>query len=76
MDAHGRMDARNRKHKLMSQAKLESRRRKDREAIRNARRQILMDQSAPVANGNKIILAVLAVGLVSGFLILQVVNIV
>jgi hypothetical protein len=76
MDAHGRIVARDRKLKLMSQARWESQRRKWREAIINARRQISMDEFAPVANGNKIIIAVLAVGLVSGFLILLAVNIV
>ena len=91
------MDARNRKYKLMSKGKLEDRRRKDRETIRTARRQMdqfdrrqmdqfdrrqmdqfdrkQMDQFDQEINRSKVIFAAL-VGLISGFLILQIVGIV
>ena len=83
------MDARIRKYKLMSKGMLEDRRRKDRETIRTARRQMdqfdrrqmdqfdrrQMDQFDQEINRSKVIFAAL-VGLISGFLILQIVGIV
>jgi hypothetical protein len=83
------MDVRNRKYKLMSKGKLEDWRRKDRETIRTARRQMdqfdrrqmdqfdrrEMDQFGREINRSKVIFAAL-VGLISGFLILQIVGIV
>ena len=99
------MDARIRKYKLMSKGMLEDRRRKDRETIRTARRQMdqfdrwqmdqfdrkqmdqfdrrqmdqfdrrQMDQFDQEINMSKVIFAAL-VGLISGFLILQIVGIV
>jgi hypothetical protein len=83
------MDARNHKYKLMSKGKLEDWRRKDRETILIARRQMdqidrremdqidrrEMDQFGREINRSKVIFAAL-VGLISGLLILQIVGIV
>jgi hypothetical protein len=66
------MDARIRRHRVMSRARLVSRRENAREVILNTRRKIPKDQSVQMTNRIKIILA-LAVGLV-GFLVHQLVR--